>query len=460
MSHWKLLQLVIGVTLVMLFVLGCGVGTPESPTATPTLAPPTSTPTPELPTATPTSKPAATPTRTPTPAPTSRGSPGVIVFTSDRDGPYGIYAISADGSSDVYFLSLHPFSEIAPAWSPDGEKIAFTSSRAATEPRGDLEIYVMNADGTGLMRLTNSPANNGFPDWSPDGQKIAFQSDRDGDYEIYVMNADGTDQKRLTYEPAIDEVASWSPDGQRIVFVSNRDGNYEIYLMDADGSNTTRLTDHAADDASPVWSPDGQQIAFVSDRDGNEEIYLMNADGSEVRRITNNPGSDVFPDWSPDGRQLVFASDRQGSYDLYVMNADGSQVQQLTNDQAQDLFPRWSPPHVALSDEPWLGPPYCARDADGDDQVDTATTTFTTEDRFYFVVFPYRNMRDGLPWSYVWITTDGLTIPMAGTWERGEEPGAFLISYFPISRQTGVLVFQLFIGDELVQEIQCEVVEP
>ena len=82
--------------------------------------------------------------------------------------------------------------------------------------------------------------------------------------EIYLMNADGSDQVRLTDNPAEDFLAAWSPDGTRIAFTSRRDENAEIYVMDADGSNLTRLTNNSDDDIRPAWSPDGELIAFTS----------------------------------------------------------------------------------------------------------------------------------------------------------------------------------------------------
>ena len=126
--------------------------------------------------------------------------------------------------------------------------------------------------------------------------RIAFESIRDGNLEIYVMNADGSNQTRLTDNPASDSDPTWSADGQKIAFASNRDGNWQIYIMNADGSNQTRLTNNQADDAYPAWSPDGQRIAFTSNRDGNLEIYVMNPDGSQQSRLTNNSGADSFPD--------------------------------------------------------------------------------------------------------------------------------------------------------------------
>lgn len=187
-------------------------------------------------------------------------------------------------------------------------KIAFVSDRD-----GSMEVFVMNADGSGQTNLTSSPAIDWWPSWSPDGRKIAFESDRDGNFEVYVMDADGNGQTRLTNNSAFDGKPAWSPDGSQIAFASGRDGNIEVYVMNADGSHQTRLTDNPASDSDPVWSPDGSQIAFVSRRDNpdpsscapcNSEIYVMNADGTEVTRLTDtaafNSSSGLVARWITD----------------------------------------------------------------------------------------------------------------------------------------------------------------
>ncbi len=278
-----------------------------------------------------------TPTDTPTPTtipPTATPIPpaveGRIAFYSNRDGNDEIYVMNTDGTGQIR-LTNNPASERMPSWSSDGERIAFESNRD-----GNDEIYVMNIDSTSQTRLTNNPTNDWAPVWSPDSQCIAFISDRYGDLEIYVMNTDGSGMTYLTDNHADDWLPSWSPDGTRIVFQSDRDGNHEIYVMNADGSEQTRLTNSPGWDEAPSWSPDGTRIAFVSNRDDNHEIYVMNADGSGQTRLTNNPAYDRFPSWSPDGGRIAFESDRDGNYEIYVMNADGSSQTNLTNNPADD----------------------------------------------------------------------------------------------------------------------------
>jgi tricorn protease-like protein len=267
-----------------------------------------------------------------TPAPRLYGRH--IVFTSDQDGNREIYMMNADGSG-VTRLTNNAASDYDPSWSPDGTRIVFESDRD-----GSGEIHILNADGS-VINLTNNPAEDGDPSWSPDGMHIAFRSDRDGDCEICMMHTDGSGVTQLTDNPASDSDPSWSPDGTRIVFGSDRDDNGEIYVLNADGS-VRNMTNNPAGDWGPSWSPDGTRITFYSDRDGNREIYMMNADGSGVTRLTNSPANDYYPSWSPDGTRIVFESDRDGNGEIYVLNADGS-VRNLTNNPANDSGPSWGP---------------------------------------------------------------------------------------------------------------------
>ena len=154
-----------------------------------------------------------------------------------------------------------------------------------------------------MTQLTDHRATDSNPNWSPvidptpiAAGRIAFGSDRDGNEEIYLMNADGSGLIRLTDDPGRDGNPSWSPDGERIAFHSNRDGNWNVYVMNADGSGVTRLTDNSAGGSSPSWSPDGGRIAFESDRDGgNWETYVMNADGSGVTPAHRQPRDRLVP---------------------------------------------------------------------------------------------------------------------------------------------------------------------
>jgi TolB protein len=248
-----------------------------------------------------------------------------IVFFVQLSDWTDVYVINADGTG-LTNLTNNDADDVDPSWSPDGAKITFVSNRD-----GNPEIYVMNADGSDQIRLTKNLASDFWPDWSPDGTKIAFAAGWSGNLDIYVMNADGTGQTNLTNNPDSDADPDWSPDSSKIAFTSNRDGNLEIYVMNADGTGQTNLTNNADDDVAPAWSPDGTQIAFSPLRDGNWEIYVMNADGTSQTNLTNTPTMEVYPTWSHDASRIAFHTDRDGLNQIYVINADGSGQVPLIN---------------------------------------------------------------------------------------------------------------------------------
>ena len=255
---------------------------------------------------------------------------------------------ASDDASEPRNLTNHEAADSWSAWSPDGQYIAFSSTRD-----GNHEIYVMAADGSNPRRLTNNSASDQYPAWSPDGRHMAFSSSRDGDYEIYVMGSDGSNPRRLTDNSALDEYPAWSPDGRHMAFSSSRDGDYEIYVMGSDGSNPRRLTNNSASDRHPTWSADGRHMAFSSNRDGSYEIYVMGSDGSNPRRLTNHRRDHKSPAWSADGQYMAFSSSRDGNYEIYVMGSDGSSPRRLTNHKKGDVQPAWSPDgqHIAFSSD-------------------------------------------------------------------------------------------------------------
>ncbi|HTJ24280.1 MAG TPA: protein kinase, partial [Gemmatimonadaceae bacterium] len=277
--------------------------------------------------AAPTQREASAKSAAPTPTQQGNADDSRILFVSDRDGPDAvgdlgtteIYAMKPDGADQRRLTHAGGIQSQAVS-SPDGERIAYTY-----RANGGMDIFAMNADGTGQRRITNL-TEAGLaacrPTWSPDGRRIAFQSWAKPD--IYIVNADGSGLTKITDHPAADMDAAWSPDGHRIAFNSARDGNTEIYTVDPNGKNLTRLTFNDAKDQHPAWSPDGRRIAFHSDRDGDPEIYVMNADGTNPVRLTQSPGEDAHPAWSPDGRRIVFHRRVLGHTQIYVMNADGS----------------------------------------------------------------------------------------------------------------------------------------
>jgi Tol biopolymer transport system component/serine/threonine protein kinase/Tfp pilus assembly protein PilF len=251
-----------------------------------------------------------------------------IAFSSNRDGKPEIYVMNADGKGEPQRLTFNTVEDKAAAWSPDGKKIAFDNVRVS---ESESDIYVMDADGSNQINITNSPGYDTRAAWSPDGKKIAFASTRSSaeqiNLDIYVMNADGSNVTRLTNDPEFENDPVWSPDGTRIAFTrATKQGSLEIFVMNADGSNVINVSNNPASDTNPAWSPDGKLLAFSSSRSTNsrasQDIYVMNADGSNPRRVTNNPANDVEPAWMPDSHRIVFQSNRDGNFELYLTDIE------------------------------------------------------------------------------------------------------------------------------------------
>jgi Tol biopolymer transport system component len=238
----------------------------------------------------------------------------MIAFRSHRDGNEEVYVMAADGSGQ-HNLSDSPRSDYSPSWSPDGTMIAFASDRDG-DPN---EIYVMGPDGSNQVRITDNPGIDEYPTWSPDSTRLAFHCtmggvnpNGTGDFEICVVNLDGTGLRRLTDTPGENTQPDWSPDGEWIVFESNRlgwpslpsitpagydpeaFGDEEVWVMRSDGSDQRNVTvNPAADESFPAWSPDGSWIVFS--RYG--QLRVVAPDGEDGRPIANSPGTDFFPDW-------------------------------------------------------------------------------------------------------------------------------------------------------------------
>lgn len=348
-----------------------------------------------------------------TPNPLRGRHNGKIVFISDRHYKgLSIWSMNPDGSSPTRLTddksrseklpSFSPVYDSSPVWSPDGTKIAFISNRNYL-----FSLYVMNADGSNSRIVTDKVLEAAEPAWSPDGGRIAFSSGVRAtigmgkpSVDIYVINVDGSGLAKLT-DSGMNASPSWSPDGKQIAFTSSRDldGKAKIWVMNADGSNqrilpnsqNTRSTGFYG--GQPAWSPDGTKILFTGyhgcEGRGAVSIYVTNADGGSSQLLTDDPnvcGWYSSPRWSPDGTRILASfSLKTGSVlepapQIVVMSADGSNQTNISNrgkyifnsgrstfiDGQADWQPLFAPPDFASSVVGFSAPSYTAyEDAGG-----------------------------------------------------------------------------------------------
>jgi TolB protein len=247
-----------------------------------------------------------------------------LVFARHRGADIFLYVCAADGSQERR-LTDRKEPEYDAVWSPDGQRLAFALDKTSPN-QGDIEVYTISADGKDLQKVAVSEgklAHEEWPAWSPDGKRIAYTSTRDDNQELYLARSDGGEKQRLTSDPALDVHPCWSPDGKRIAFATDRWGDLELAVLEVESGKVTRLTESRGLDDYPAWSPDGGTIAFASNRDRNLEIYLMDPDGGRPRNATQNPSLENFPAWTPDGR-LTFISNRDGGFDVYFQGDRGT----------------------------------------------------------------------------------------------------------------------------------------
>jgi Tol biopolymer transport system component len=267
------------------------------------------------------------------PTPTNIAEVGLIAFNSNRAGNNDIYVMNADGSQ-VTRITNSPYDERVPSWSPDGRQIAYQSNEA-----GNYELTVYDLQSRRVRRLTNNNCDDYNPVWSPDGAWLAFYSDCDGNREIYIIRSDGSGRRQLTHTNSVyNWFPNWSPDGRQITFTSNRSGKYEIYIMNVDGSGARAL----GRGCISAFSPDGEYLAFTQYCTDTGQIYLSRTDGSDLQIFLEEENS-TNPSWSPDGQRLLFQSERTGNEEIYVINIDGSELTQLTFDPGRDSAPVWQP---------------------------------------------------------------------------------------------------------------------
>lgn len=287
----------------------------------------------------------------------------------------GVVALAACGTGSQSTATASPTAETSSAGPP-----AYTASTpSATIDIANLtgriafsggsphaeDVYVINADGTGLRQVTSDPAAESDPSWSPDGGRIAYrhQTSDDRSTDIYVIGAEGNEPRNVSGDDGTpDWGPAWSPDGAWVAWNTASDAQvgFDLGIVHPDGTGR-KVVKPGVFVEYPAWSPDGSRIVFMSQvaEEGSQyDIFVMDADGANVNRLTTAPSDDGWPTWSPDGTSIAFSSTRDdcsrsslpdclSTGDLgpfhtpYVMAPDGSGQRRLSTVFAQ--IADWSP---------------------------------------------------------------------------------------------------------------------
>jgi len=262
-----------------------------------------------------------------------------IAFVSDRSGNKEIYVMNADGSAARAATANRSINNF-PGWSPDADAIVYTSYRYMNEAHLFVSSRGARRPGRLLPGLNRAQYRAVF---DPSGRRLAAVISDGSAPDLYLLDADGGNLRRLTRTRAIEVSPSWSPDGKRLVFVSDKTGSPQLYIMNVDGGSVRRLTYDGSYNTAPCWSPDGQWIAYETRVGGQFDIWLIDPEGAVNVPLVTHGRSDEGPSWAPDSRKLAFSSTRRGRADIYVIDRDGSNLRRLTSGAGNNTSPAWGP---------------------------------------------------------------------------------------------------------------------
>jgi len=247
-----------------------------------------------------------------------------------------VFVMDADGAN-VRRITNDNNLAATPTWGARGTEIYYTTYK---DYNPDLAgIYL---DGSYSWFVSRRAGFNLSPAWSEKNQLLALTLSKDGNSEVYTLNRSGKDLKRLTYTKSIDSSPVWSPNGDRIAFTSDRTGGPQIFIMDAAGLSPVQVTRKGSYNDGPAWSANGDIIAYSSRINGIFQICTIGANGENLRQLTNNSWNSEDPYWSPNGWVLAFTSDKGGTKQINTMFIDGRPIATLTSGGAH-YSPNWSP---------------------------------------------------------------------------------------------------------------------
>jgi len=259
-----------------------------------------------------------------------------IAFVSNGTGNKEINLCEFDGSGITQFTRNRAIT-ISPAWSSDGQWIAYTSYI-----RGNPDLYIVNVRDRSMSVVAKKGINI-TPAWVPGKFELAATLSYSGDQDIYLLTGTGREIKKLTNERGSDVSPTWSPDGKKMAFVSSRSGTPQIYVQNIDTGHVERITFYGRYNTQPSWSPKGDKIAYSGMNGGRHNIYTIGLNGKDPVQLTGNAGDNESPSWSPDGSLIAFSSTREGPSRIYVMTAFGTDQRRLLAVSGEQTTPKWSP---------------------------------------------------------------------------------------------------------------------
>jgi Tol biopolymer transport system component len=272
-----------------------------------------------------------------------KGLRGELLFQSDREGPTRLFVLDLATVATRRVGATGDWFDEEPRWSPDGRQIAFGSTRGQ---KGNIDIFVMNADGTNIVRLTDHPSNEQGPVWAADGKSVFFTGERDGRGEIYRVWLVDKRVERITAGIDRSIMPATSPDGRYLAYAAQTIMSFQIHLIDLTNGNRRQVTSGGGA-CRPSFSPDSQELAFVR---LDKEPSRLEAVKETGRRVLFEDTKlwGYYPDYSPDGRYLAFSvspEHHQGEdWDLALMDLQKpGQFVRVTSGPGNDRVPDWKP---------------------------------------------------------------------------------------------------------------------